>query len=142
MTPGLMIYRSLRGIINVWRPIKTVFREPLCVADARSLSDNELHARLIREPVPQGQDAPAPITTQMKTYLWSLKPPQDPEQHKWYYASQMTPDEALLFKTFDTKGDGVARRVPHSAFETPYDCGPSRESIDLRCFVFWEDQPI
>ena len=54
----------------------------------------------------------------------------------------MTPDDGLMSKTFDSKPDGVARRVPHSAFATPYDFGPPRESIDLRCFVFWEDQPV
>jgi hypothetical protein len=52
----------------------------------------------------------------------------------------MEPDEALLIKCFDSKTDGgVSRRAPHSAFQSPNDEGPARESIEVRCVVFWED---
>ena len=61
-------------------------------------------------------------------------------KHKWYWASNMGTNEALVFKQFDTKLNGVARVAPHSAFQTPGDHGPPRESIELRCFAFWEDQ--
>lgn len=60
--------------------------------------------------------------------------------HSWWYASRMTPDEALLFKIYDSKLDGRARRVPHTAFAAGDDSGPPRQSIEVRCLVFWEDQ--
>ena len=60
--------------------------------------------------------------------------------HQWYYASEMKPDEALMIKCFDSKKDGRARRTPHTAFQTDKDFGGPRQSIEVRCLVFWEDQ--
>lgn len=72
--------------------------------------------------------------------MWSVRPPETPEQHKWYYTSHMTPNEVLFFKIFDSKNDGTAKRTPHSAFTTQDDFGPPRQSLELRSLVFWEDQ--
>jgi hypothetical protein len=54
----------------------------------------------------------------------------------------MQPDEALLIKCFDSKVDGRARRTPHTAFQTEMDCGGARQSVEVRCLVFWEDQSV
>ncbi len=64
-------------------------------------------------------------------------------EHRWFYASGMTPEEVLLIKCFDSKTDGgVARRVPHSAFTDPRTRDEmTRESIEVRCLVFYEDEP-
>lgn len=72
--------------------------------------------------------------------MWSVKPPAQANQHQWYYFSKMTPEEVLLFKIYDSKLVGTARRTPHTAFESPEDSGPPRQSLELRCLVFWEDQ--
>ena len=47
----------------------------------------------------------------------------------------------LLFKCFDSKVDGRARRVPHSAFvderfEGAHPLEEARESIEVRALVF------
>lgn len=65
----------------------------------------------------------------------------NPRSHKWYYVSKVTPNEALLIKQFDSKKNGVARRTPHSAFSATEDYGPTRQSVEVRCLIFWEDQP-
>jgi len=39
----------------------------------------------------------------------------NPDQ-KWYYASDMTPEEAWVFKIFDSKKNGRARCAVHSSF--------------------------
>ena len=55
-----------------------------------------------------------------------------------YVASEMTPDEALLLKCYDSATDGRTRFGPHTAFidpTTPADAAP-RESIELRTLVF------
>ena len=53
----------------------------------------------------------------------------------------MQPDEALLLKNFDSTRKGeVAKRSPHTSFRSEDDCGPPRHSLEVRCFVFWEDQ--
>jgi hypothetical protein len=63
--------------------------------------------------------------------------------HKWYWASGMKPEEALLIKCFDTRMDGgkTCRRALHSAFQHPKDSGDGRRSCELRCILFWDDQP-
>ena len=49
-------------------------------------------------------------------------------------------DDGIIRKMYDSKKDGRARFTPHSAFSTDNDYGPPRKSIEVRCFVFWEDQ--
>jgi hypothetical protein len=54
--------------------------------------------------------------------------------------SHQTPEDVLLFKIFDSKTDGRARRVPHSSFEDKtYENMDPRASIEVRAFVFHED---
>lgn len=120
--------RLLKGrvqIINVWRPIKTVQRDPLAVAEAHSVPDTDL--------VPIGLIYP---TRRGETYAVKHN-----SAHRWYYKKGLTPDEVLLIKCFDSKTDGRARRVPHTAFEDPTSSAdaPARESIEVRCLVFHED---
>lgn len=109
-------------IINVWRPIKTVLRDPLAVAHAHSVPDTDLVPVALIYPNRRGE-----------TYSVRHNP-----SHKWFYKSGLTPDEALLIKCFDSKVDGRARRVPHSAFVDPEagDEVPGRESIEVRALVF------
>jgi hypothetical protein len=65
------------------------------------------------------------------------------DRHRWYYASDMTPDEVLLIKIFDSKNDeSIARRTPHSSFSDPStDAGlPPRSSLEVRCVVYFENE--
>jgi len=58
--------------------------------------------------------------------------------HRWFYLREMTREEALLLKCYDSKTDGRARFAPHTAFNdptAPVDALP-RESIELRALVF------
>ena len=51
----------------------------------------------------------------------------------------MTPEEAIVFKVYDSLQDGRARFTPHTSFEdptTPVDA-PPRESIEARLFAFF-----
>lgn len=109
-------------IINVWRPIKTVECDPLAVADAHSVVEEDL--------VPIGLIYP---TRKGETLNVRHSP-----AHRWYYKKGLTPEEVLLIKCFDSKVDGRARRVPHTAFVDPTSKpdAPSRESIEVRCLVF------
>ncbi|KAI1293432.1 hypothetical protein F5Y03DRAFT_328858 [Xylaria venustula] len=109
-------------IINVWRPIKTIERDPLAVADAHSVGEEEL--------VPIGLIYP---NRNGETLAVRHAPTQ-----RWYYKKGLTPQEVLLIKCFDSKTDGRARRIPHTAFTDPSSKpdAPSRESIEVRCLVF------
>lgn len=85
------------------------------------------------------------------------------ENHKWYYRSEMMPDDVslirsvnkvnlflphalfqvLLIKCFDSKVEpGLSRMSPHTAFilpEVPEGC-LHRQSIEVRALVFHEEE--
>jgi hypothetical protein len=62
--------------------------------------------------------------------------PDDPSAHAWYTFPEMTPDEVVAFRTYDTElvRDGKTHFTPHSAFRDPeVEVGkPPRFSIELR----------
>jgi hypothetical protein len=101
--------------LNVWRPIRgPVARSPLALADASSVRPEDLIATDQVFPDRVGE-----------IYHLAHHPGQ-----RWYYAPQMTPDEVLLIKGWDSRADGRARFTPHGAFDlpaTPADA-PPRES--------------
>jgi hypothetical protein len=111
--------------INVWRPIRgPVQRSPLALADASSVAPEDLVATDQVFPDRVGE-------------IYHLA--YDPAQ-RWYYAPEMTPDEVLLIKGWDSLEDGRARFTPHGAFDlpdTPEDAAP-RESIEVRTLVVIE----
>lgn len=125
------------GIINAWRAIgRPVTREPLAVADARSVAEGDLRAVWAQLPR-KGAGTFDNVSKGPGFELWNVAASKE---HRWYYASQMTPEDVLMIKCFDSKRDGRARRSPHTAFATDEDFGPARQSIEARCLVFWEDE--
>jgi hypothetical protein len=110
-------------IINLWRPIRGPLQDaPLAVCDARTVKFDELVGSDLVYPDRVGE-----------TYSVKYNP-----EHRWFYVPEMTADEILLLKCFDSKTDGRARFAPHSAFvdpTTPANAAP-RESIELRTLVF------
>ncbi|KAI0206376.1 hypothetical protein F4808DRAFT_469548 [Astrocystis sublimbata] len=113
-------------IINVWRPIKTIYKDPFAVADARSVPESDLLAASILYPAGSRDET------------WTMLPN---DAHRWYYKNTQKPDEVLLIKCFDSATTpGLARRAPHSAFEDPEreDWG-HRESIEARALVFYDE---
>ncbi|ORY02757.1 hypothetical protein BCR34DRAFT_605486 [Clohesyomyces aquaticus] len=124
------------GIINIWRPIALIQRDPLGVCDARSCSESDLRNVFAQLPS-QGAGSKVSRGAGFKVFNVAHNP-----AHNWYYASRMTPEETLMIKCFDSKTDGRARRTPHSAFQTEADVGGPRQSIEVRCLVFWEDQAV
>jgi hypothetical protein len=116
----------LRGrvqVINLWRPIRGPVRDaPLAMADGTTVAPEDLVASDLIYPNRRGE-----------TYSVKYNP-----NHRWFYFPEMTPDEALLLKCYDSATDGRTRFGPHTAFvdpNTPPDAAP-RESIELRALVF------
>lgn len=114
------------AIIQVWRSIAhPILRNPLAIADARSVAAEDLSVSERRYPDRVGQ-----------TYRLSYNP-----AHQWYYFSAMRRNEALVFKVFDSKKDGRSRFVPHTSFENPLapaDALP-RRSIEVRTLAFFDE---
>jgi hypothetical protein len=132
--------RSRWAIINLWRPFHIVTRDNLALCDARTADESDLvavYANLSEEL--RNAKTGYNFAAKSRSEAWEVK--ANPGSHKWYYAANMRPDEALLIKQFDSKTHGVARRTPHTAFSAKEDSGPTRQSVEVRCLVFWEDQP-
>ena len=111
--------------VNVWRPIVgPVKRMPLAVLDASSTEPSDLVATQI-------------INERQKGRVGEIYSAAHRDGHRWFYFPDMTVDEAILIKGFDSAKDGRARFAPHSAFEdptTPADA-PPRRSIEVRTFA-------
>lgn len=124
--------------MNLWRPFDVVNRDNLALCDARSADEEDLTAVYanISDELRKAKTG-YNFAAKSRSEAWEVK--ANPA-HKWYYAANMRPDEALLIKQYDSKTE-IARRTPHSAFSAKEDFGPTRQSIEVRCLVFWEDQP-
>ena len=109
---------------NVWRPIAGPVRSmPLALVDAASIAPGDLMtADLVYE------DRTGEI------YHGVYNP-----AHRWFYFPEMTRDEAVLIKCYDSMTDGRARFSLHSAFDDPASPAdaPPRESIEVRSLAFF-----
>jgi hypothetical protein len=112
------------AVIQVWRPIRNpVQNAPLAIAHARSLATENLVPTERRYPDRVGE-------------IYHITFNSD---HRWYYFPKMQPNEALVFKTYDSEKDGRARWTAHAAFDDPT-CpadAPPRESIEMRTLAFF-----
>jgi hypothetical protein len=59
------------------------------------------------------------------------------DRHRWYFISDLSVDEALVFKQYDSRTDGRARQTPHCAIASELDHGPVRQSIEVRCLLYF-----
>ena len=132
--------RTRWAIINVWRPINPIRKDPLAVCDARSARDEDLMPVTSRLP-PKGSGAYAQVSQGDGFELYYKR---YAEGERWYYKEGMEPEEVWMIKCFDSLRDGrTARRCPHSAFSDPETKGGrTRESIEVRSLVFWENWEV
>ena len=114
-------------IIQFWRntgPAKMDF--PLAFCDTRSVADEAALPLSVTDYAGSGVDFETLMVTR----------PTHPSEHHWYYFPEMTPDEVVVFRTFDTDmaKAGTHFWTPHSAFQDPeVQLGqPARRSIELR----------
>jgi hypothetical protein len=118
------LLRGRFAIIQVWRPINhPVESHPLAICDAQTVKPETLVVNERRYPDRIGQ-------TFAITY--------DPNQ-RWYWFPRMQPDEALVFKVYESLRDGRARWTAHTAFADP-SAPPHarpRESIEIRTLAFF-----
>jgi len=147
------------AIINVWRPIENPATDfPLAVIDWRSTTPSDFIAvdllypkRTDNDDDDRGKEILPDETTLQNTEGYEAKgetfavAPRD--GHKFYYVKDMTPEEVMLLKCYDSAGegeplgkDGLAVRTPHTAFVDPAtpESAPGRQSIEVRCLVFYE----
>jgi hypothetical protein len=113
------------SVIQVWRPVNNpVATAPLAIADSQSIAAKDLVGTERRYPDRVGE-----------IYHLAYNP-----EHRWYYFPNMQPNEAVVFKCYDSMTDGRSRWSAHSAFEDPNSPvnAPARESIEMRTLAFFD----
>jgi hypothetical protein len=113
-------------LMNLWRPIRTVYRTPLALCDASSVLASDLNDSEIRGGLND------PQRPSMYGFNLSYNP-----RHRWYYVPRMEPEEILAFKLFDSDRARV-QWTGHTAFDDPTAApdAPPRESIEIRTISF------
>jgi len=114
---------------NVWRVTTPPPQDvPLAVCDAGTTSP---------EDVTTGEaiiDAPGAPEVRFGSSLYHAN-----RAHRWYWYPDMTPEEALVFKAFDSEQTRL-QGCPHSAFDNP-DCPAGvlpRASAEIRAYAFFQ----
>ncbi|MBO6783406.1 MAG: methyltransferase [Alphaproteobacteria bacterium] len=111
--------------INVWRSIAgTVEEAPLGICEWQSLAEDDM---VLMDLVYSDR-------------VGEIHRTRYNPAHRWLYFPDMTPDEVILLKCFDSETDGRARWTAHSAFDdptSPADAAP-RQSIETRTIAFYD----
>jgi|TARA_Y100000814_G_C12357756_1_gene408576 hypothetical protein len=119
------VLKNRFAIVQTWRPINhPVISEPLAMCDGRTIPDSGF----------------VPLQRRYKhrtaeTYHISYDP-----KHHWYYFPEMTPDELIMFKVFDSRPENNETAFSaHSAFDlsTANKNKPVRESVESRALVIF-----
>lgn len=108
--------------VNVWRGVKPVRNSPLAVCDARSVERGDcMTVHFGESTLPRTNNDPAGLNL-------AYNP-----NHRWYYYPDMQPDEALVFRLFDT-ADPDWHMTAHTAFVDPSadPASPKRMSFEIR----------
>ena len=109
---------------NFWKPFRSrVEEKPLAMCDATQSTDGDFITMNLRYRDRTGE-----------IFVLRHMP-----QHHWWYFPHMTPEHALLLKTYDSETDGRTRFLGHSAFDDPDTPpgAPARESIEIRTIAFF-----
>uniref|UniRef100_A0A7S1L6T4 Uncharacterized protein n=1 Tax=Alexandrium catenella TaxID=2925 RepID=A0A7S1L6T4_ALECA len=146
-------------LVNLWAPVgNPAYRNPLALLDGSTVDmeqdtvpwilhpsvDNGYgyfqeamgegqHARPQMERVPQAaKDAPALA-------------PLHSARHRWVFLSDMTPEEAVIFKQYDFRSAAACKATFHSAFADQFHkdwkACPGRRSIECRVILTFDPEP-
>lgn len=113
-------------VVNVWRGIVPVETYPLAVCDASTVRTEDLTPT-------KTFDKPGGTMTPFFGHPLKYSP-----DHRWYYFPNMQPDEALIFKQFDSDQSRV-KWAAHSAIVDPTSPPGAipRSSIEARVLVIF-----
>jgi hypothetical protein len=124
---GKVIARSAQ--YNVWRSLAGGTQDvPLGLCDFTRLEEGDLiDCDAIFDPLDGSPEWGFP------NYLLEANP-----NHRWFYYSDMRPDEAIVFKTSESD-PARAQMMPHGAFDNPLagDDAPPRVSLEMRGTCYW-----
>ena len=133
--PLALMDMSSIGMGKGWEATGAMRRLPIAIDQLSSLGDNDEPSPFYRSGRFYGLDDEGQQTMKSDDGLLSACP-FDPA-HRFFFCSDMRPDEAWLFKQWDTREGPDARVCFHSAVHDPfYDGGgqrmPTRRSLECR----------
>jgi hypothetical protein len=124
---GKSIVRSAQ--YNVWRALSGAPQDvPLALCSYDSIEPGDLiDCDAIFDPLDGSPEWGFP------NYLLARN-----SNHRWFYYSDMTPAEAIIFKTSESD-PARAQLMPHGAFDNPLAPAdaPGRVSLEMRGTAFW-----
>lgn len=112
---------------TVWRSLRPPPQDQaLALCDVTTVSPTDL--------VPaEAVENPGSVDARIEYYLLKANP-----AHRWFYYSDMVPEEVLLFRQFDSSVEGPSG-CPHSSFTHPWhSSAPPRLSIEARACAFFD----
>jgi hypothetical protein len=123
-----VLLRQRYAFYNIWRVLSTPPQDtPIALCDVRTVSAAD---RIGADCVVDGPDDPG-FSSELSVFRYD-------RNHRWLYFPNMTRDEVLVFKGYDSDANRTGG-VPHVAFDDP-SCpagAPPRESIDVRMLAFF-----
>lgn len=124
---------------SLWRTFSPGPQDwPLAVCDGRTVGDEETASNtlFVVDEFPTGDALTAPVEGEDQMIAATIF--RHRERHRWWYFSNMTADDVLLFK-FQDSDHSVTWRCPHTAFhDTSLPDTQTRMSIEVRCIAFFE----
>jgi hypothetical protein len=132
LTPEAVEDASRIVILQLWRNLGPAKMDhPIAFCDARTVGVDDGMAFAVKNYAGSGFDFDA----------LGVRAPEPPDRYEWYAFPELRPDEAVVFRTFDTDlvRAGKTFFTPHSAFRDPdVPIGkPARQSIELRATCIW-----
>ena len=125
--PGRSVVRS--AMYNVWRALSGAPQDvPLGLCAYPTIAPEDLiDCRAIFDPLDGSPE------WGFANYLLAENP-----DHRWYYYSDMTAEEAIVFKTSESDPER-AQLMPHGAFDNPSagPDAPARISLEMRGTCYW-----
>ncbi|EME38479.1 hypothetical protein DOTSEDRAFT_39471 [Dothistroma septosporum NZE10] len=133
---GAVVQIPRYAAYSVWRPLKTVKRDPIAVLDYRSIDSSELPITDFRVPsavLPNGEYI---------VKAWLHGPPKHPENLKWYWIPEQTPEDVAIIKFSDSvsvEDPSVAAGCIHcSPIIEGTEGQETRQSVECRVYAFWD----
>jgi hypothetical protein len=125
--------------MSFWRTFSPPPQDyPLALCDGNSVRDDEgtPNTMFVVDKIPDREEMLRPMPDEDKAIAAAIF--QHSPHHRWWYFSNMTRDEALLFLFHDSRRVRPWR-VPHTAFhDTSRPDAKQRESIEMRSVAyFW-----
>lgn len=125
------------AMFSIWRPLKTVRRDPLALSDCRSFPVEDYVEFSVMFPTGVKEEGDAEEGHRENVFL-----AYGSDSHDWHWISKQEPDEVFVIQLFDSdaekEGRGVAGGVMHSSVTIEgTEEEEARESVEVRCIAIW-----